>query len=85
MCLEICDVRCDFSCFCHICAFSREDLSFSSNLAIESEFFLVTTVVLNVQDGSCNGLQHYAALGRDQVIFFFKILVYTAAYTLCVT
>lgn len=22
----------------------------------------------NFQDGSCNGLQHYAALGRDKVI-----------------
>lgn len=25
------------------------------------------------QDGSCNGLQHYAALGRDTVILLFLI------------
>lgn len=24
-------------------------------------------IIYLLQDGSCNGLQHYAALGRDQV------------------
>ena len=35
----------------------------------------------SVQDGSCNGLQHYAALGRDTVIllFLFSILFSLAA------
>lgn len=52
---------------------------------MEAQFsFLVTTIVLNVQDGSCNGLQHYAALGRDRVIFCSKFLVYTSAYIICV-
>jgi DNA-directed RNA polymerase len=28
-------------------------------------------IMFSVQDGSCNGLQHYAALGRDKVSSFF--------------
>ena len=32
----------------------------------------------SVQDGSCNGLQHYAALGRDTVILF--VILYSMEF-----